>query len=236
MLTIALGLLTSPLLAQESCLPCHKSLRQTAALEHTVADWENSAHGKAATSCSACHGGQPAAAQKGRAHGSMLPASDPKSPLYFTNIPQTCGKCHGAELEAFKSSLHFKELARSGRGPNCVTCHGSMANRIISARDMEQTCRLCHRRPTQAYAARLAVDEARAALRRLEAEIAAVKAGGKEDAATAGKVHSALTKRARALLVQWHSFDAADVFLLARGIAGEASSAYVELRGEGVKP
>ena len=121
-ITIALlSVLSSPLAAQDSCVACHKTLHQTAALHHNFKDWESSAHGKAAVACSACHGGNPNAPAREAAHAGMLAASNDKSPVYFTNIPQTCGNCHTAELNAFKISLHFKELERTGRGPNCVT-------------------------------------------------------------------------------------------------------------------
>ena len=236
-ITIALlSILSSPLAAQESCVACHKTLHQTTTLHHNFKDWETSAHGKAAVACQLCHGGNPNSAAKEGAHTGILPASDAKSPVYFTNIPRTCGNCHAAELNAFKLSLHFKELERTGRGPNCVTCHGSMANRVIEPRDMEQTCRLCHRKPTQAYAARLSVEEARAALRLLDGEISEAKAGGKMETAGAEKSYRDLAERTRAALVEWHSFKTADVFQKARAVAQEASAAYTKLRLKNRKP
>jgi len=64
--------------------------------------------------------------------------------VYYTRIPATCGSCHRQELGFFTESRHYQRLVTSGRGPNCVTCHGSMAVQVLSPRDMEATCSACH--------------------------------------------------------------------------------------------
>jgi len=60
-------------------------------------------------------------------------------------VPEFCGKCHIAILKNYLESGHGKALKSSGKGPNCVTCHGS--HKIGKAGiDIinEQTCTKCH--------------------------------------------------------------------------------------------
>lgn len=191
--------------AESSCVSCHRKSGGKSALAHDFKDWETSAHGRAAVSCESCHGGNPMAAGKAEAHAGVLRSTEKKSPLYFTAIPATCGACHAPEADAFMASAHYKELKRDGRGPNCVTCHGAMANHVIAPRDMEMTCTLCHRDPTKAYGARMALDSAGVMVKRLEAAAAKAKgAAGGADLAEARKLLAAAR-------VQWHTFDMAKV-------------------------
>jgi cytochrome b subunit of formate dehydrogenase len=100
------------------------------------------ANGKRAAVCSDCHG----------AHD-IQPSTDPRS---FTNpakVPDTCGKCHGEILTAFKTSVHWEAFARGNRdAPVCSDCHGE--HRILGAGDPKspvfasnipgETCGRCH--------------------------------------------------------------------------------------------
>ncbi|MBI3564972.1 MAG: hypothetical protein HY079_07240 [Elusimicrobia bacterium] len=211
-----------------SCVDCHRKTSGAAALAHDFKDWETSAHGRAAVACEACHGGNPLAQDKAQAHAGVLRSTDKKSPLYFTEVPETCGTCHKPELDAFKSSAHYKELHRTGQGPNCVTCHGAMANHVIAPRDMEMTCTLCHRNPTKAYSARMALDSAASMVKRLEKAIAQAKAAG---TATVGP--EASLADARKLLadasIQWHTFDTAKVIETTSRAKRSAGGALKEL-------
>jgi hypothetical protein len=198
--------------APSSCVTCHRASTGAPTLMHTFEEWEISAHAKAGVDCSVCHGGDPSRADKAAAHAGMPPSANPKSRVYYTRIPETCGACHAGELKAFKGSLHYKELSRNGRGPNCVTCHGAMADTVIKPRDMELTCTLCHRLPTRACDARQAVEDARLALKDLEA------AGAKTGL-------SDLRARLRALLVDWHGFQAERVLDEAQALKRDADAA-----------
>jgi hypothetical protein len=87
---------------------------------------------------------------------------DPESPLYFTRLPQTCGRCHSAEWQLFQQSVHYAQLRESGRGPNCVTCHGAMATTILRPPELATTCSACHNprlasRPEEPIKARFAL-------------------------------------------------------------------------------
>jgi hypothetical protein len=161
------------------------------------------------------------------AHAGMLPPEQTKSPVYFTNIPETCGKCHDAELAAFKKSKHYKELEDTGRGPNCVTCHGSMANHIMAPKELETTCSLCHRKPTQAFAAEMALEESRAALRRLDEAIKRAKGKDLEKARAAAKKARDLRSTA---VVDWHTFEMGKVVSGGKESAREATEALADLK------
>jgi len=169
---------------------------------HDFDDWKASPHGRAGVSCERCH----------RAGGLRqdLPSTDPKSPVYFTTVPQTCGACHAAEFAAFRKSAHFRELERSGRGPNCVTCHGAMASRVLTPHDLQITCALCHRSPAPAQAALRALLSSRASLRALESALARAKTTG------AGTARQESSRAESRRLYQrasdtWHTFRVADV-------------------------
>lgn len=214
--------------AEGSCVGCHRKAGGGAALAHDFKDWETSAHGRAAVSCEACHGGNPLASDKAQAHAGVLRSTDKKSPVYFTAIPQTCGACHKPEFDAFKASAHSKELQRTGQGPNCVTCHGAMANHVIAPRDMEMTCTLCHRDPTKAYSARMALDSTASMVKRLEKALAKAKAEGTAAAGPESALADARKLLAEAA-VQWHTFDAAKVIETTSRAKRSAGGALKEL-------
>jgi formate-dependent nitrite reductase cytochrome c552 subunit len=212
-----------------NCSACHRGVKETASIQHTFGDWEASVHGKQGLDCESCHGGDAARKDMEGAHAGLVPSTDPKSPVYFTNIPATCGKCHDAEYSAFKKSRHYSELERSGRGPNCVTCHGSMANHIMAPKDLETTCALCHRKPTRAFAAELALEESRAALRRLDAAIKKAGKGSKGLDAAKLAAEKARAQRESAV-VQWHTFEMEPVEKTAKDSARLAEETLADLK------
>lgn len=142
------------------CSRCHHKGNGVGAPDSSHIDsYVESVHGTAikrgdpdAPRCSDCHG----------THGIRSP-KDPKSSVYQTNIPQTCGKCHFdptmakrhniADITRYQKSIHAK-IVRKDRlvtAAVCTDCHGvhniqppvkpsSSANRLhISA-----TCGKCH--------------------------------------------------------------------------------------------
>ena len=190
---------------ESSCVACHRQVSGKAYVLHDFADWSGSPHARAGVSCQACHGGDARAAKQDAAHKGMLSSKDSRSSVYYTKVPATCGGCHRAEFDAFKKSAHARELKGSGRGPNCVTCHGAMANRVMTARELETTCTLCHRRPTLAFAAMLMLDGAKTGLRRLKSALREGRAKGAEFAQQE-KDCSAAAEIYQASLRDWHSF------------------------------
>jgi len=123
---------------------------------------KNSVHGKLSLNgtdrivqCITCH----------NAHG-IVSVKNPQSPVYPTNIPQTCNKCHGNaafmksynpeiavdQLQKYRTSEHGILNAKGDPKPaQCVSCHGS--HNILSAKDVRssvyatnipKTCSTCH--------------------------------------------------------------------------------------------
>jgi len=77
--------------------------------------FKGSVHGKSAeVTCTSCHGSH-----------NLRSLIDPKSSIFRSNIPQTCGSCHPDITEQFVASIHGV-LAARGRSdsPTCTTCHG----------------------------------------------------------------------------------------------------------------
>lgn len=127
-----------------SCIACHKDLPAGSYAGHKFSDYSGSVHDRKGVRCEACHGGGPLHTDKDAAHKGVFKSTDPKSPIYFRNLPQTCGKCHGEELVNFSRSRHYAELKTSGRGPSCVTCHGSMGTFILTSGQIREFCTVCH--------------------------------------------------------------------------------------------
>ncbi len=213
----------------DSCVACHRTISGVKYLEHDFNDWERSIHAKAGITCQACHGGNAAAPSVSEAHKGLKPSTDPSSPVYFTRIPATCGTCHEAEFKAFQKSAHFRELKRSGRGPNCVSCHGSMANHILAPRDLELTCNLCHRRPTQAFATMMALNNAGASLLRLEKTLAEARQK-KIDVSAQEKAGQELRTFYGRTVEDWHTFKMAKVLKTSQEITKRVNTVQNEIR------
>lgn len=129
-------------ITENTCVGCHRGL--TVTVGHTFSDWEGSSHARAGVACQDCHGGDATSSQQELAHRGVRSSRDSESPLYFTRLPQTCGRCHSAEWQLFQQSVHYAQLRESGRGPNCVTCHGAMATTILKPAELATTCSTCH--------------------------------------------------------------------------------------------
>jgi cytochrome b subunit of formate dehydrogenase len=111
--------------------------------------YQESVHGKAtkagassAAVCTDCHGSH-----------TILPTSDNSSPIYRTNVPQTCGKCHTDVQQVYTKSIHGQAIARGNNlAPTCTDCHGIHTikshvdpNSSVSDQNLAQTtCARCH--------------------------------------------------------------------------------------------
>ena len=218
---------------ENSCVTCHKAGEGTSYFEHNFADWEKSVHAKAGVSCQVCHGGQELEKEKQAAHKGMLPSTNKNSGVYFTKIPKTCGQCHASEFASFKKSKHYRELENSGRGPNCVTCHGSMANHILSPRELEMPCTLCHRRPTQAYAALMALNHPTLSLSRLEKSLDLARQQNIRTIEQGKGYQKAVELHAR-IMDYWHTFNMKEVLRLAQEITRQVTNSLLELQLKGL--
>ncbi|MGC2299975.1 MAG: cytochrome c3 family protein [Acidobacteriaceae bacterium] len=164
------------------CSDCHKDIHDYPHPDHPAAvqceschteegaNLAGSVHAKASTGapgtpgvgatgwsdhpCTSCHGD---------AH-TIVPKTDPKSPVYPLNIPKTCGSCHGNAAMAQKyhlpnvyalyiDSIHGFALGKEGLlvAANCTSCHGS--HKILRHTDPQSstyrtnipgTCGSCH--------------------------------------------------------------------------------------------
>lgn len=136
------------------CASCHANEQRMRAYNLPVdqyALYQTSGHGRLLAKgdtrvavCSDCHG----------AHD-ILPPDDPASRVYRTNIPRTCGRCHGdtklmpaakAVYPLYQKSVHASELIDKGnlRAPSCVSCHGVHGAAPPAVGDVDKVCGQCH--------------------------------------------------------------------------------------------
>jgi formate dehydrogenase gamma subunit len=97
------------------CARCHlESFVSYAASVHGVAQRNHVSIGtNSAPVCADCHG----------SHG-VLPPDSPRSPLYFSNLAGTCGRCHEQEARDVMDSVHGKAVAAGRRdAATCTDCH-----------------------------------------------------------------------------------------------------------------
>lgn len=203
---ISLAPASIALAAGNACITCHESLLPSTQRAHDFTEWRDSVHARKGVTCDQCHGGNATTTDVKQAHQGVVRSTQPTSPLYFNRIADACGKCHAQEAAEYKKSFHAKELARAGRGPNCTTCHGSMATRILDPQQMEQTCSLCHSLRPVASEALVTLNQAGAALARWRDEAAKAKARGQWTQDHASALASG-EKTYQEVQRKWHSLD-----------------------------
>jgi predicted CXXCH cytochrome family protein len=165
-----------------TCVLCHADLQDEDALPHdevapvrceSCHPEEGAAHARGvhhsdeadaepAASCQDCHG----------THG-VRAASDPSSPVYASNQPQTCGQCHrsdgsapassaGEAVAIYEKSVHGRLLLEKGLivSATCSSCHGSHEVRAtedpqasVARRSTPYTCGTCHAGMLSSYLA-----------------------------------------------------------------------------------
>ncbi|MBU3967293.1 MAG: ammonia-forming cytochrome c nitrite reductase subunit c552, partial [Euryarchaeota archaeon] len=124
-------------------LECHEDrVRQLATANYQ--QWSESVHALKGVTCEVCHGGNPKVEDKAGAHKNMVQRTDTESPVYYTNVPDTCGKCHAEEMEHFKNTMHYQRLKAESRAPSCVTCHRPHTFKVLKASEMTALCSVCH--------------------------------------------------------------------------------------------
>jgi cytochrome b subunit of formate dehydrogenase len=132
-----------------TCARCHADrelvVRRKITIPEAVALYRRSVHGRSsnpkAATCNDCH----------ESHD-LRRASDPASSIYRTNIPKTCGRCHGAEAEAYAIGVHGTAVARGvTAAPVCTDCHGEHLIRgprdpdsPVAPGGVTRTCAACH--------------------------------------------------------------------------------------------
>ena len=111
--------------------------------------YQDSVHGRAvengsgkAAVCTDCHGSH-----------TVLPPTDPQSPISKFNVPATCGQCHTDILNTFNASIHGRAIAHGNQlSPVCTDCHGIHSikshkdpNSPVAEQNLSRdTCARCH--------------------------------------------------------------------------------------------
>lgn len=192
-----------------SCVVCHAKLSGSSFVGVKSHSWKGSVHEKHGVTCDKCHGGDPRAQGQNEAHAGVFGSSDNRSTVYFKNIPTTCGKCHGAEFYKFAQSLHYKKLESEGKGPECVTCHGSMATSILTPDTITAVCERCHNSRMGVFP--YVPEKAKAVLLLLRQSSALLDADAKLYHPVEGTEGARALRDARSYLhsavLDWHKFD-----------------------------
>lgn len=136
----------------DTCARCHGDAEAMKALNlrqlAPIATYTGSVHGLAfsrdnpeAAVCTDCHGSH-----------DLLRSTDPASKLHWTNIPNTCGKCHEKISQTYWRSVHGKAVKDGVKdAPVCTDCHGehtiaavkTAASKVYPTR-VAETCGECH--------------------------------------------------------------------------------------------
>lgn len=124
-------------------LECHEDrVRQLATANYL--QWSESTHALKGVTCEVCHDGNPEVADKTGAHKNIVARTDTLSPVYYTNVPNTCGKCHSKELTNFQSSKHYQKLEALKLAPTCTTCHAPHRFTLLNPEEFRNFCGTCH--------------------------------------------------------------------------------------------
>jgi len=138
------------------CASCHSDEKRMRPYDIPVDQYElyqKSRHGQLLAKgdrqvavCSDCHG----------AHD-ILQVTDPASRVYTTNVPRTCGRCHGDTTLVrqrgiqnayadYLTSVHAHQLFDLGnmRAPTCVSCHGVHGAAPPEVADVTKVCGRSH--------------------------------------------------------------------------------------------
>jgi hypothetical protein len=219
----------------DSCTACHGDpsfLVTNKKLYDYFQQWEGSIHQLEGVTCQKCHGGNPKAKKKEKAHGAGVAASDPSSGIYYKKIPQTCGSCHEDILEGFQQSNHYEHLdpkEADAQGPTCATCHGSINAEILNVNSVRAACSHCHNEETENNPE--IPEEATAVLNKFLSiqrfyRYITIKAEPEE----AKAFFSDLDPRLRRLSVTWHTFDLEEIEKGVADVLGRLKAKRDELR------
>jgi len=128
-----------------------------------VAQYWTSVHGQRlregatdVAQCASCH----------HAHG-VVSAKDPRSPVYPTRIPETCGACHADpehmaaygiptdQLSEYRAGVHGRALFDRGDlgAPTCNSCHGNHGAAPPGVTSVSLVCGTCHGVQKELFAA-----------------------------------------------------------------------------------
>ncbi len=153
---------TNPTNLPGTCKACHTNTdilkKYTELRGIPLKLYETSVHGEAvlrgvpgAAVCVDCHSAKTTDGQL-TAHR-ILSMLNPESSIYFSNIPNTCGKCHQEAAKDYWESVHGQAVKNGEMdAPVCTSCHGEHGilpisdprSPVSAARLAEKTCAPCH--------------------------------------------------------------------------------------------
>ena len=119
-----------------NCKRCHE--KQSESYGASVHGLALAKGRKDSATCSDCHDGH-----------TILPPTSPESPLYFSRLAETCGRCHKQEAKDVEESVHGQAVAAGHRdAPTCTDCHSEHKIQALKTRssleiDVE-VCGQCH--------------------------------------------------------------------------------------------
>lgn len=152
----------------ELCGRCHSNTRfmrryAPRLATNQLARYRTSVHGErlfqygdtAVAVCTSCH----------TVHA-MRPPSDERSSVHPTNVPETCGECHGDpehmepydiavdQLEGYRESIHWEAVSEEGdlSAPVCNDCHGNHGAAPPGVEWVGNVCGECHSRIADYFA------------------------------------------------------------------------------------
>ncbi len=146
--------LIHPLNLAATCAQCHADPKIAKKYDISISDplaaYRESVHGLAvlsehnfaAANCVSCHGGH-----------SIRSMGDPASPIFWKNVPETCGQCHQDIYKTYTESVHWRAAKKGIRdAPVCTDCHGEHSVKspddpespVHPLRVSDKTCERCH--------------------------------------------------------------------------------------------
>jgi hypothetical protein len=159
--------------AVDMCYSCHIEVETPEALKYN-----RDVHYQNGVGCADCHGGDPTTDDQDAA---MSRARGYRGKIRKSQIPEICGRCHGAKDDPFKrqfkltnvadslfAGAHGEALRANDSGPQCVSCHGvheiARANdpsSLVHPKHVAKTCGACHSNATymRQFNPRLPVDQ-----------------------------------------------------------------------------
>ena len=149
--------------AANSCLTCHASLSDTRLAAPAALFTQPDIHRESGFACANCHGGDPAAPDKLRAHDA---AKRFKGKPAGQAIVETCASCHSDaalmrkyaprqrvdQATEYAASVHGQQLQKGDRNvATCANCHGAHGVRRVNdakspvfPTNVATTCASCH--------------------------------------------------------------------------------------------
>jgi predicted CXXCH cytochrome family protein len=194
-------------------------LQEPLAVSARFYEWQLSRHQAKDVTCEKCHGGDPAASARDKAHAGVRPSADSQSRLHYKKQPETCGSCHQAIVNAFVQSRHYQNLRGVGLGASCNTCHAHMATQVVVApRETANLCARCHdtlnfvqprpQIPAQAAETMTALQRANSVVLWAQLLLAQVEQRGLPRAEESAALQAA-QQRLNEAKAHWHTFELA---------------------------